>query len=813
MWLFRKKKKIEKDTIIGELWENNFDRSDKNRFELEETEFFNAKLEDKSLKLTTNKRNVFVWSLNNVYRYKDFILDSSISICEKNDHSAAGILFRYADEFNYYYLMVSSKGLFRLDVVFNGSPRILIPWTSCNPESFSEINIRIIVHGTSIFLFLDNIWIGEIEDDSIDAGYIAFGGQNFSNKDTAVFSLLDIRIESRAVEVELGYQSQVRNGTVSIENRMNLAERLFDAGQYSAVLIQIKKALKNSQGDYKLTLLLARSFSYLNFYDEALTAFDRCIMLSGEISKEIITEKASLLYRINRLMDLKEFLLSNKGVVQIDSFLLNMMGNTEDGLGNFKDAVDYYKVACELDKNSGDYRLNAARTLEKNGETEAAFDYYHNAALCFFRDESFGELPQLILNMNRIKPGNTESKIIKGKIYFQEGRLNEAFQIFENLKNNRIQDSSVDFLYGIILRERGEEEKALALFESSANSEENFYPYWFKFAESLYLMGLPAEDKALKAMTLEPENPWIHNLYGLILLSEDRNEESKTSFARALELEGNSVDILINYSNAVAVIDGIEAALTLFSEESDNPSVQNQLGNLLYSNADYEKAAVSYGKAVNGDGSSRTYKENLASALIKQDRILAAEEILSGLMEEYLSSATLEMTAQVAFRKGQYNRANASFIEAIKLEPANTRILLNYGDFLYTRLDYQGVLDVAEKVLSPGTEKRVKHKETDAANSLLSKVFKALNDRYNCSACGLEWNVPKNIPVIGVVRLHGEPVGESPAGKCRICQKIYCVNCAIDYIQDNRFVCPDCNEPLKLSENYLKYLAKEYVKK
>ena len=52
MWLFRKKKKIEKDTIIGELWENNFDRSDKNRFELEETEFFNAKLEDKSLKLT-----------------------------------------------------------------------------------------------------------------------------------------------------------------------------------------------------------------------------------------------------------------------------------------------------------------------------------------------------------------------------------------------------------------------------------------------------------------------------------------------------------------------------------------------------------------------------------------------------------------------------------------------------------------------------------------------------------------------------------------------------------------------------------------
>jgi tetratricopeptide (TPR) repeat protein len=813
MWLFRKRKKIEKDSIVGELWECQFSQKNKNRFELEDNKSLKTEIRDESLSLTAKKQNLFVWSVNNFYRYKDFVLDCLISIDMDNGHSAAGILFRYTDKLNYYYLMVSEDGFFRMDVVFNGTPRVLIPWTSCNLESPGEIRIRIIVHGFSIALFLDDIWIGEIDDDTIDAGYIAFGGQNFSIKEAACFSLSRIKIESRAVEVEISYHSQVKNGIIPAENRKKLAQRLFDSGQYGAVLIQIKKISKENPTDAELSFLLAKSLGMLCSYDEALIALDSCVELSGKYNKDVVIEKSGLLYRMNKLLDLRDFMNSHPDVLNEESFLLNLMGNTEDGLGRFDIAVDFYRRACSMEPGNGVFRLNIARTLEKSGYTESSFEFYNEAALCFFRDENYDELTHVLSSMSRIKPDNREGRILEGKVLFDEGRLEEAFLIFQRLVKEGLEDTSVDFLYGIILREKGHREDALALFKSSAEKEEEYYPYWFRYAETMYLMGLSAGDIALKAIDLEPDNPWAHNLYGLILLSENRGEEAKLRLSKALELEENSIDILINYSDAVASVDGIEAALSLFKGGSEVPSAQNQLGNLLYDTGDYEKAENSYRKAVAGDSSNRNYKENLASALLKQDYILAAEEILSGLMENYQTSATLEMIAQVAFRKGEYKRADTSFIEAIKLEPGNFRILLNYGDFLFTRLDYKGAGEIAERVLSmPDVDGAlVRKNESDDARHLLLKVKTALNDKHECSNCSRTWWVSKNIPVIDVVRLHGEPDGESPAGKCINCGKVYCVKCVIDHIRDSRFVCPDCNEYLKLSENYLKYLAMEYA--
>ncbi len=817
MWLFPKRKKIHKeesDSIVSEFWEFQPESNSENRFELEDNESLRAELKDNSLILTAKKEDLFVWSLNNLYRYKDFVLDVAISIAKDNGHSAAGILFRYADELNYYYLMISENGFFRLDVVFNGTPRILIPWTSVKLKSSDKIRIKIIVHGVSITLFLEDIWIGEIDDESIDAGYIAFAGQNYSDIKSANFRLSEFRVESRAINVENIFQKLVKNGLIPVENRKSLATRLFDSGQYSAVLIQIKKALKNSPNDYELSLLMAKSLSHLSFYDEALKALDSCVELSGSLNKDIVLEKAGLLYRMSRLIELRDFLNFNINFLKNDSFLLNLMGNTEDALGRFKEAVDFYTHACDLDSENGVYRLNIARTLEKTGKMELAFSSYNEAALCFFRTESFNELTQIILNMSKIKPGNKEGRILEGKILFQEEKLSEAYIIFHKLRDEGLRDSSIDFLYGIILRDRGQQEEALSLFESSALSEPDYYPYWFKYAETLYLMGLSAEDTVVKAIGLDHENPWAQNLYGLILLSENRAEEAKLSFAKALELEKDSIDLLINYSNAVSAVDGTEAAISLFEDRSVNlkiSSVQNQIGNLYYDQGDYEKAADYYRTAVREDSSKRTYKENLASSLIKQDYVLAAEEILSGLMEDYLSSSTLEMTAQVAFRKGEYKRAEASFVEAIKLEPDNSRILLNYGDFLYTRLNYSGVERIVEKVIEMSKKKRVNKTDMENAEALLGKVKSALNTRYECSSCGLEWWVPKNIQIIDVVRLHGEPHSDSPAGKCKVCGKVYCVKCAVGYIKNSRFVCPDCDEYLKLSENYLKYLAMEYV--
>ncbi len=811
MWLFpkRKRKIQEKSSIVEELWICLFRDNSKNRFELEDTELMSSEIKDNKLILTAKKQNLFVWSLNNEYRYKDFVLNAQLSIDRSNGHSAVGILFRYANESNYYYLMISENGYFRLDVVFNSSPRILIPWTSCKLETIDKIGIRLIVHGKSISIYLNEVWLGEIDDDSIDAGFTAFGGQNYSNNDSAQFTLSEITIESRSLEVESQYQSQVKRGRVPLESRLKFAKRLFEQGQYSAVLVQIKKALKIYPENYDLSFLMAMSLSRIGLYDEALKALDSC---SENINQDIVVEKASILYRKNSLIELKDFLNSNNNFLEKNAFLLNLMGNTYDALGDFSGSVNYYKQSCVLEPDNAVFQLNIARSLEKIHEMESAFSRYHKAALCFFREENYIELFKIIIDMNRLYPSNKEARILEGKVLFHEQKLDEAFKIFKNLKEENLKDSSVDFLYGIILRERGQNEEALQLFKISALNAVDYYPYWFKYAETLYLMGLPAADEALTAINLEPDNAWAHNLLGLIFLSENKYEFAKKSFAKARELDMDSVDILINYSDAVAAVDGIDKALSLFTNKTGFASVRNQMGNLLYENGKYTEASDSYQQAVSLDPKNIAYRENLASALIKQDYILAAEEILSEVIAEKPSSSSLEMIALVAFRKGEYKRADISFVEAIKLDPDNFSILLNYGDFLYTRLKYKEAGDIAERILSAPDNKKISKSIIEAANLLTQKVKSALNNRYKCDSCGREWIVPKNIPIIDVVRIHGEPDGESPAGKCKKCGKVYCVNCAIEHIRDNRFVCPDCDEYLKLSENYLKYLAMEYAK-
>jgi len=811
MWLFpRKKQKTpEKNSIVNELWVCTFKDRSKNRFELEETENMVSEIKDDTFVLTAKKQNLFIWSLNNEYRYKDFVLDAAYSIDEENGHSAAGILFRYANESNYYYFMISENGYFRMDVVFNGTPRILIPWTSCVLESSEKIGIRLIVHGETISIFLNGTWLGELDDDSIDAGFTAFGGQNYSDNSTAKFSLSEIEIESRPVEVEAIYQSQVKEGRVPLESRLEFAKRLFEQGQYSAVLVQIKKALKIYPENYDLSFLMAMSLSRIGLYDEALKALDSC---SEKNNQDIIAEKAGILYKKNSLIELKKLLMSNNEILEQNAFLLNLMGNTYDALGDFSGSVNYYMQSCKLEPDNAVFQLNVARSLEKISEKKSAFSHYHEAALCFFRDENYEELFKIIIDMNRLYPSNKEGRILEGKVLFHEKKLDEAFTIFKKLKEEKVEDSSVDFLLGLILRERGKSDEALSLFKSSAVNTVDFYPYWFKYAETLYLMNLPAKKEALTAINLSPENAWAHNLYGLILLSENRYAEAKNSFSKAHSLDLDSVDILINYSDSVAAADGIDAALSLFTGKDKLASVQNQMGNLFYKNEDYDKASDSYRRSVSIDPENIVYRENLASALIKQDYILAAEEILSEVIAEKPSSSSFEMIARVAFRKGEYKRADISFAEAVRLEPDNFRILLNYGDFLYTRLKYQEAGAIAEKILSVGNNKKISNDIIETANLLQQKVNSALNNKYECSSCGKEWIVPKNIPIIDVVRIHGEPDGESPAGKCRKCGKVYCVNCAIDHIRDNRFVCPDCDEYLKLSENYLKYLAMEYAK-
>lgn len=161
--------------------------------------------------------------------------------------------------------------------------------------------------------------------------------------------------------------------------------------------------------------------------------------------------------------------------------------------------------------------------------------------------------------------------------------------------------------------------------------------------------------------------------------------------------------------------------------------------------------------------------------------------------------------AFIAEIKGEFRRAEAAYQESLKLDPADDLLKIKYADFLVGRHNYKGAFKLLERISDS-----YDGKDTER---ILDVIRQATEERYECSICHREWWVPKVLPEIRSLRLYGEPDPQSPAGKCPSCGKVYCVACAINSIRDNRFTCSECGVPLKLSENYLRYLASKYMEK
>ena len=90
---------------------------------------------------------------------------------------AFGIMFRCVNDSNFYMLLISDKGQFRFDVVFNGTQIPLLGWTKI-PENKNKkqskdlVPLQIIANGTNFSIIINNQYVTTIQDDTIQSeGY------------------------------------------------------------------------------------------------------------------------------------------------------------------------------------------------------------------------------------------------------------------------------------------------------------------------------------------------------------------------------------------------------------------------------------------------------------------------------------------------------------------------------------------------------------------------------------------------------------------------------------------------------------------
>ncbi len=169
---------------------------------------YTAAFESHSFVLSLHKESLFAWeTLADGRRFSDFIADAEVEIDPSNGHSAVGLVFRHVNDENFYSFLLSSRGSFRIDAVFNNHPMNVVEWTRApepDPErrKAGRRSLRIIGHGSRLSFQVDEEWVAEAEDETLPEGTIGFAAQNFADSGPGVFRLRRLELEARPVVVE-----------------------------------------------------------------------------------------------------------------------------------------------------------------------------------------------------------------------------------------------------------------------------------------------------------------------------------------------------------------------------------------------------------------------------------------------------------------------------------------------------------------------------------------------------------------------------------------------------------------------------------
>ena len=832
---FFQKKKIE-TRFTEERWEEDFSNPAKSRFTNLLSERYSSEIiQEEGLLFTINSKNLFAWCQPPDANYSDFDVECSFSFKTNNSNSycSGGMIFRRGNDYNYYYFLVSNKGYFRVDCVFNNKPMRLIEWTQIVAPLESVVTLRVTAWDSYFSFYINNVQVAKLNDETIGNGSITFCAQNYDAAPVAEILLKKISVNSIPDEVEQIYSEK---NEIPPSQKLVLAKAFFGNGQFLPAAVQMKSYFEEIAKEEITDELLGfygEILLNLGMYDESLKYFDEALEKKPD-DKNYILEKANILYQLGKYEELKIFLSNTENIFADNPIYWNLRGHCLFFLGNNEAASEFYKKATELDNENPFYFINLAKAYDALADNEKAAACYAEGSVLFFRQNNYAEAEDSASVALKKETGNKETEVkaksVLAKILFADGKSFKAEEEFKNLTETEpiLCGSEVFFIYALIKLSQGRAEEAIPLIEKACEKEE-YYLYWYKLAEILYLTGKDPQQPLVKAQTLAPDDIWVNNLLGEIALQKGDSDNAEKYFEKSFSVGKKSNEVIpaINYSEALITNNKTEQALEVlesFPNDQDKDillqkgKIYDLLGKELASEKMYKKAFSLYPK-------DKDTIRTIASFYYNTEQYTNAEEVLAGVTDLETDHSLLNLTANLARVFGNFNAAFDAYEKslALKYDPV---VALNYVEGLCETLNYkeakvkldkyfnaepgggQNTPDVDNAILndrSGNLQKRLERLRSRVSNETEIKLF--------CASCKREWRVPADVDGDKKLTLVGDPDPASPAGKCPACGKIYCVQCATEWLKEGKFNCPECNENLKLSDKYLRYLALEAASK
>jgi zinc-ribbon domain len=168
------------------LYSDNFDNEQSSDFPSKTNDSSTYAFSDGAYSILVSKPNLLSW-----VKMKGDYGDASITVDANIDGptaSAAGLIFHYLDDKNFYIYSIDGEGRYELDVYKDDKPITLIDWTeSSSIKPAGESNtLRVETQGDTIRLYANDQLLDEVSDSTIANGKAALVVNTFDDPNVTV---------------------------------------------------------------------------------------------------------------------------------------------------------------------------------------------------------------------------------------------------------------------------------------------------------------------------------------------------------------------------------------------------------------------------------------------------------------------------------------------------------------------------------------------------------------------------------------------------------------------------------------------------
>ena len=706
---------IDYEEIVEEQWQADFSKPENCRFTAETGDGYTAAFTPPEpagnntggITLEAQRKHLYAWTVNPVFRYKNVIIEAHIRLPEpvkkpdgqdtptdKAGGFAAGLLFRYISQSTFYALMISDAGWVRLDAVVNSTPMPLLGWIkipgSAHPDvdhhgsdqSYSDhsnhkeetdiqgaYSIKLIANNTTITILINGHWVACCEDDTIQAaGKIAFAIQNWETYPQVTAQLSRFSLNSIPMTVETAYTEANEFSAVPPDARISLAKTLYAMGRYVPALLQLRAAARLKEPEEADRILAGRIYFAQRMLDEAEREF-QSVLEANPSNEEAFAELGGIYYRAERYEDLQRLLQKvPKPMMTQSSFLSNLEGHLFHALGKHEESAEAYRQAFTINPDQGLFAFHQANELYDCGKKTEAVDAYMQAARAFLQQEAYDDLAEVITILERIAPNDPRTLSIAGKYAYAVGRYDDALLKLKTACKKGSEDSADWYLYGLLLK-TDDPKGAVKAFKKACDLEPEYGLYQFRLAEALYLSNGKYQPALEQALAADSQNGWVHNLRALAALSENDIEQAEAAVAEARRLLPDEVSLLVNYLEVQRRKGQLAKCLPLFDIENGTADLAvernraaafHALANAFADDDAREEAQQWYYKALKLDPKNPELLTDKAENDYALFLLNEADDGLVKALDIQPSVRIYQLIASISVQKGDYARAEVT---------------------------------------------------------------------------------------------------------------------------------------------------------